>query len=59
MAWCCTEEEDAYVGDAPVIDSLAEVLEAVVGPTVFVELRRRMAEGDPPSAGPPERLRKW
>jgi hypothetical protein len=58
MAWCCTEEEDAYVGDAPVIDSLAEVLEAVVGPTVFVELRRRMAERDPPSAGPAERLRK-
>jgi hypothetical protein len=45
MAWCCTEEPDAYVGDVPVIDSLAEELEAVVGQTVYVELRRRMAEG--------------
>ena len=43
MAWCCTEGERAYVGDRPVIDSLAEELEAVVGPTVFVELRRRLA----------------
>ena len=42
MAWCCTEGERAYVGDRPVIDSLAEELEAVVGPTVFVELRRRL-----------------
>ena len=54
MAWCCTEEQDAYVGDVPVIDSLAEVLEAVVGPTVYVELRRRMGEADGPSAGPAE-----
>ena len=42
MAWCCTEGERAYVGDRPVIESLAEELEAVVGPTVFVELRRRL-----------------
>ncbi len=42
MAWCCTEGDRAYVGDRPVIDSLAEELEAVVGATVFVELRRRL-----------------
>jgi hypothetical protein len=42
MAWCCTEGELAYVADKPVIDSLAEELEAIVGPAVFVELRRRV-----------------
>ncbi len=44
MAWCCTEGERAYVGAAPVVESLAEELEAIVGPTVYVELRRRLAE---------------
>ena len=43
MAWCCTEGTRAYVGDRPVIDSLGEELEAIVGPTVYVELRRRLA----------------
>ena len=42
MAWCCTEGDRAYVGDRPVVDSMAEQIEAVVGPTVFVELRRRL-----------------
>jgi hypothetical protein len=42
MAWCCTEGATAYVGDRPVIDSLGDELEAIVGPVVFVELRRRM-----------------
>ena len=49
MAWCCTEGGDdtsaqglAYVGDRPVVDSLAEELTAVVGTEVFVELRRRL-----------------
>jgi hypothetical protein len=42
MAWCCTEGDLAYVGDEPVIDSLAEELEAVVGTAVYVELRRRL-----------------
>jgi hypothetical protein len=42
MAWCCTEGATAYVGDHPVIDSLSEELEAVVGTRVYVELRRRM-----------------
>jgi hypothetical protein len=42
MAWCCTEESDAYVGDLPVIESLGEELQAVVGSAVYVELRRRI-----------------
>lgn len=42
MAWCCTEGSLAYGGDRPVIDSLAEELEAVVGTEVYVELRRRI-----------------
>ena len=43
MHWCCTEGGDAYVGDRPVIDSLAEEVEALVGPEVVVEIRRRLA----------------
>ncbi len=42
MAWCCTEEEDAYVGDRPVVDSLGDELRAIVGAGVYVELRRRL-----------------
>jgi uncharacterized flavoprotein (TIGR03862 family) len=42
MAWCCTEEAAAYVGDRPVIDSLADEIEAIVGEEVVVELRRRL-----------------
>lgn len=47
MHWCCTErptapgDADAYVGDRPVIESLAEELEALVGPDVMVEITRR------------------
>ena len=44
MAWCCTEGTRAYVGDRPVVESLGEELEAIVGTTVYVELRRRLAE---------------
>jgi len=44
MAWCCTEGPTAYVGATPVVESLGEELEAIVGPTVYVELRRRLAE---------------
>jgi hypothetical protein len=47
MAWCCTEGDRAYVGERPVIDSLADELEAVVGPDVFAELRRRLGVVDP------------
>jgi len=48
MAWCCTEGDRAYVGDRPVVESLAVELEAMVGSTVFVELRRRLADGTGP-----------
>jgi hypothetical protein len=43
MAWCCTEGERAYVGDRPVIDSLAEELTEMVGTAVYVELRSRLS----------------
>jgi hypothetical protein len=42
MAWCCTEGERAYVGDRPVVESLANELEAITGSAVYVELRRRL-----------------
>ncbi len=42
MAWCCTEGDRAYVGDRPVVESLAEEIEAITGETVFVELTRRL-----------------
>ncbi len=42
MAWCCTEGSEAYVGDEPVIQSMAEEVEAIVGTAVYVELRRRL-----------------
>ena len=44
MAWCCTEGDRAYVGDRPVVESLAEELEALVGTPVYLELRRRLTE---------------
>lgn len=43
MHWCCTEGELAYDGDEPVIDSLADEIEALVGPEVAVEIRRRLS----------------
>lgn len=42
MAWCCTEGERAYVGDRPVVESMAEELTAVLGEPVYIELRRRI-----------------
>ena len=42
MAWCCTEGELAYRGEQPVVESLAEELEAIIGPDVYAELRRRL-----------------
>jgi hypothetical protein len=44
MAWCCTEGGRAYAGATPVVESLAEELEGIVGPAVYVELRRRLGE---------------
>lgn len=46
MAWCCTEGDRAYVGDQPVVDSLADELTDIVGETVYVELRRRITSAD-------------
>jgi hypothetical protein len=43
MAWCCTEGELAYVGDRPVVESMADELTAIVGAPVYVELRRRLS----------------
>jgi hypothetical protein len=42
MYWCCTEGPEAYIGDSPVVDSLADELIGVVGEPVYVELRRRL-----------------
>jgi hypothetical protein len=47
MAWCCTEDEGAFVGESRVIDSLGEELEEIVGHEVYVELRRRIAPPPP------------
>ena len=46
MAWCCTEGTRAYVGDRPVVDSMREELETLVGETVYVELRRRIIDDE-------------
>lgn len=43
IGWWCTEGDDAFVGDAPVVDAMAEELTALVGAEVYVELRRRLA----------------
>jgi hypothetical protein len=45
MAWCCTEEPEAYVGDRAVIESLADELTALAGEAVYVQLRRRLPSG--------------
>ena len=43
MAWCCTEGDRAYVGEQPVIESLAGELGELLGDEVMVELRRRLS----------------
>ena len=45
MSWCCTDrhEPDAYVGERPVIESLADELEGIVGTPVFLQIRQRLA----------------
>lgn len=45
MAWCCTEGDKAYVGSAPVIESLADELQALMGDEVVAEIRRQLDEG--------------
>jgi hypothetical protein len=53
MAWCCTEERAAYIGERPVVETLAAELRALVGETVYVELRRRLDAVDTIDAGSP------
>lgn len=46
MAWCCTEAHEApeaFAGNRPVVESLAEELEALVGTEVYVALRSRLS----------------
>lgn len=51
MAWCCTETApgdglpSAFVADRPVLESLAPELEALLGPSLW-ELVRRRLDGD-------------
>ncbi|MBI4883585.1 MAG: hypothetical protein HY826_05960 [Actinobacteria bacterium] len=47
MAWCCTEADDAYVGERPVIDSLATELTGIAGEAVYVQLRERITPEQP------------
>ena len=50
MAWCCTERSDggeAYSGDRPVIESMADSLIALAGEEVYVELRQRLRSVKP------------
>ena len=42
MAWWCTEAPEAYVGDRPVVESLGEELQVMLGEPVYVELRKRL-----------------
>ena len=43
MHWCCTEGPEAYIGERPVVESLADELITMVGQDVYVELRRRLS----------------
>jgi hypothetical protein len=47
MAWCCTEGPEAYVGEGPVVDTLADELTAIAGRAVYVELRRKLGRDEP------------
>ena len=51
MAWCCTEGPEAYIGEQPVIDSLAEELAGIAGQHVYVELRRKLGVTEEPPPG--------
>lgn len=47
MAYCCTEREsplaDAFVGEVPVIESLREELEAILGVDLYAQLAERLS----------------
>ena len=42
MAWVCTDGDEAYVGDTPVIESLQDELTALVGNDVYVQIRQKL-----------------
>jgi len=42
MAWWCTEAPEAYSGSQPVVVSLGEELQHIVGDAVYVEIRKRL-----------------
>ena len=46
MAWCCTEAHEApeaFAGARPVVETLADELEALTGTEVYVQLRERLS----------------
>lgn len=48
VAWCCTDqsaEPSAFIGEAPVVDTLFDELGPMTGPEVAVELRNRLSDG--------------
>jgi hypothetical protein len=42
MVWWCTEAPEAFAGSSPVVESLGEELQAMLGDAVYVELRKRL-----------------
>jgi hypothetical protein len=46
MAWCCTEGDKAYIGETPVLVSLREELEGLMGDDVVVEIERQLRAKD-------------
>src|SRR4051794_35093781 len=42
MAWCCTEGDLAYVGDRPVVETMGDELQTIVGTEVYQELLARL-----------------
>jgi hypothetical protein len=51
MAWVCTESPEAFVGERPVLESLADELTAVVGEDVFARLRDRLRDRGADASG--------
>lgn len=49
MAWCCTEGQLAYDAEVPVLESLAEELDALAGPAVVAQLREIGDSSSPPT----------
>lgn len=44
VAWVCTEEPEPFVGDQPAVIALEDELQGLVGPDVYVEIRKRLTE---------------